>query len=489
VYGRELTVRNNWIEATFAMLNGAPTFLTMHPTRHRHIVDDRHEVFIELPADWHTSSTALMPIEGRRHAYFAHTYDELVDSPIVLGRSVTCEFTSAGTRHVVVFEGDAGRVDVDRVTADVQRIVETAIQMMGARADYPHYYFLNMLVEAGGGLEHANSCIVMAGRLVSRTRRAYVGYLMLLAHEFFHAWHGKRLRPVELGPFDYEREVYTHALWIVEGFTDYYGALLVARAGLATTEEYLGELSSTIEVVQATAGRLVTSAATASFDAWIKQYRPDENTPNTTINYYAKGGAIAFLLDAHMRRSTAGARSLDDVMRLAYQRFSGARGFTIAEFYQTVSDVAGYDMRPWLVHAAESTAELDYSEALDWFGLRFRPPDQRASRSSLGAVTRVDDGRLLVSHVRRNTPAHAAGVNVDDEIVAIDEIRVRPDTFQDRLQQYSPGDVLTLLVARRERLVRIPVEVAPEAARTWRLEPVPQPTAAQRERLASWLSR
>lgn len=447
LYGREMTVRTNWIESSFAMLNGAPTFISLVGGLAR-----PHDVRIQLPPSWTTSSTALSPVAGQPHTYRAADFDTLVDSPIVLGNSVRREFTVAGTRHVVVVEGDPAFFDVARATADTQKIVEAGGRVMGGRFDYPYYYALNLIVEAGGGLEHANSFLVMANRFTTRSRRAYINYLMLVAHEHFHAWNIKRLRPVELGPFDYEGENYTRALWIAEGFTDYYAGLLVARPGIATRDEYLEELSSQIAAVQTTPGRLVTSADLSSFDTWIKQYRPDENTPNTTINYYPKGAVIAFLLDARIRRATGGARSLDDLMRLAYERYSGAKGYTLEQFYQTASEVAGTDLRAWFAHAAESTDELDYSEALDWFGLRFHPVDPRVGRPWLGATTRDDGGRLVVSQVRRGTPALAAGVNVDDEILAIDDVRVRNDGLVSRLEQYRPGDRISLLVARRDRL-------------------------------------
>jgi predicted metalloprotease with PDZ domain len=482
VYGRELSVRNNWIEAAFAMLNGAPTFISLVDGRHL-----PHEVRFELPSTWSVSATAMPPIAGQVHAYRADNFDTLVDSPVILGNAVEREFTAGGKRHRMVFEGDLAFFDVDRATADTRRIVETAGRMMSGRFDYPHYAGLNMVVDAGGGLEHANGYLVMTGRYTTRTRRAYLGYLGLVAHELFHAWNIKRLRPLELGPFDYESENYTSALWMAEGFTDYYAALLVKRSGLSTTDEFFEELSAHIETVQTTAGRLVTSAAQSSYDAWIKQYRPDENTRNTTVNYYPKGVVIAFLLDARIRKATGGARSLDDAMRLAYERFSGEHGFTSEQLYQTVSDVAACDLRPWLARAVESTDELDYSEALDWFGLRFQPADPGPERAWLGAITRTESGRLVVSEVRRGTPAHAAGLNVDDELLAIDDVRVRADGLPVRLEQYRPQHTVSILVARRDRLMRLDVRLGTEPGRMWRVGPDPGATAEQRRRLAAWL--
>ena len=482
VYGREMTVRNNWIEQGFAMLNGAPTFISLVGGLAR-----PHEVRLELPSQWKASATALMAVGGQAHTYRAEDFDTLVDSPIIVGNPVQREFTVAGKRHVTVFEGDPGLFDVDRATADTQKIVEAGGQVMGGRFDYPHYYALNMIVDTGGGLEHKNSFLVMAGRFTTRTRRAYLGYLSLVAHEYFHVWNIKRLRPIELGPFDYENENYTKALWIAEGFTDYYAGLLVKRPGISTRDEFFEELSGHIEAVQTTPGRLVTSADMSSFDTWIKQYRPDENTPNTTVNYYPKGAVIAFLLDARIRKATAGAKSLDDAMRLAYERYSGATGYTMEQFYQAMSDTAGVTLRDWFATTAESTKELDYTEALDWFGLRFRPVDPRNQRAWLGATTRNDAGRLLVAQVRRETPAQSAGLNVDDEILAIDDVRVRAEGLAGRLDQYRPGDQVTVLVARRDRLMRLEVALGAEPGRAWRLEPMPNATDEQKKRLSAWI--
>jgi predicted metalloprotease with PDZ domain len=318
-----------------------------------------------------------------------------------------------------------------------------------------------------------------------------VAWLELASHELFHAWNVKRLRPVELGPFNYENEVLTRSLWIAEGFTDYYGELTVHRAGLSTRDEYLEALSNHIEALQTTPGRRVQSAEMASFDAWIKYYRPDENSANTSISYYEKGAIIAFLLDARIRKATGGARSLDDVMRAAFQKYSGSKGYTPEEFQAVAEQVSGTSLEAFFNRAVESTEELDYSEALDTFGLRFKPlespgPD-RPGRVWLGATTRNDAGRLVVTQVRRETPAHDAGINVDDEILAIDDFRVRADRLENRLDQYKPGDTVTMLVARREQLLRLNVTFGAEPPRQWRLEVSPTANETQKRQLEKWL--
>ncbi len=484
VYSREMTVRNNWIEAGFAMINGAPTFLTLVEPR----IARPHEVRVELPAAWTGVQTPLMPLAGTANAFRAEDFDTLIDSPIIIGNPVVREFTVDGKKHALVLEGDPSLFDADRAAADAQKIVVAAKGVMGPYL-YPHYYFLNLITESGGGLEHKNSFMGMAGRFTTRTHRSYLGWLGLISHEYFHNWNVKRLRPVELGPFDYENENYVRMLWVAEGFTDYYSDILLSRAKLSTRDEYFEGLSNQIEQVQTTPGRSVTPATIASYDTWIKQYRPDENTANTSVNYYPKGAVIGFLLDARIRKATSGAKSLDDGMRLALQRYSGDKGYTPEQFYQVMSETAGTDLRPWFAKAAESADELDYTEALDYFGLRFRPVDMRSARAFIGAGTRNDSGRLVVTSVRRGTPAIAAGLNVDDEILAIDEVRVRADGLTARLEQYKAGDRVTVLVARRDRLTKIDVTLGPEPGRVWRLETLATATDEQKARILGWLGQ
>ncbi|HSS48706.1 MAG TPA: PDZ domain-containing protein, partial [Thermoanaerobaculia bacterium] len=317
-----------------------------------------------------------------------------------------------------------------------------------------------------------------------------------------HAWNGKRLRPVELGPFDFEAENYTRSLWAVEGFTSYYGDLLVHRAGFSTRKEILKELSKTIEALQTTPARKVQPLDDASFDAWIKFYRRDENTPNSAISYYTKGAVVAFLLDARIRRATGGQKSLDDALRLAYRRYSGDRGFRPEELRQVLDEVAGVGLGDWLARAVDTTAELDYAEALDWYGLRFAESDpdkgEKGEKKTdsdtaelppgwLGAETEVQNGRLMVTVVKRETPAYEAGLNVGDEILAIGDYRVPPDGLDARLKNYRPGEKATLLVARRDRLTRLPVTFGEKIKGRWKLEPLPTATAEQQEHLDALL--
>jgi predicted metalloprotease with PDZ domain len=485
VYSHEMAVRTNWVEADFGLLNGAPTFVTLVESGPR-----PHEVALTLPAEWHTSVTALPEIRGASHEYRAPDYDTLVDSPIVVGNPALYHFTVDGKEHVLVDVGEGGVFDGAQAVRDLEKIVREHHRMWGF-VPYDHYVFLNMITEAGGGLEHKNSCTLMTSRWATRTRKAYVAWLELASHEFFHAWNVKRLRPVELGPFDYEHENYTRSLWVVEGITDYYAELAVRRASLSTQEEYLEGLSNQIEALQTTPGRLVQSVDLASLDAWIKYYRPDENSSNVSISYYTKGAVLGFLLDARIRSATHGSKSLDDVMRAAYEKYSGGRGYAPDQFREVAEHVSGLDLRAFWETAVGAAGELDYAGALSALGLRFRAPATPRSdapvKPYLGVSVRNDGGRLVVTQVQRATPAFDAGINVDDEILAIDDFRVRADQLASRLDQYRAGDAVSVLVARREQLHRLNVRLGSEPVKAWRLEVDPGAADGPRALFAAWL--
>jgi predicted metalloprotease with PDZ domain len=471
VYCHEMSVRTNWVDETFAILQGAATYLSVVDRLH-----NPHEVTFVLPDGWSQTISGMTRMGA--HTYLAGDYDGLVDSPVLLGNPDVHDFECGGKKHHLVNSLADKMWDAGQAVADVSRIVAKNLEMWGS-LPYEEYWFLNLLVEekGGGGLEHKNSCVLIASRYATRTRAGYVDWLELVSHEFFHVWNVKRLRPIELGPFDYENENYTRGLWVAEGFTEYYGSLMATRAGALKREEYLGgSLSRVIEMLQATPGRFTRSVELSSYDAWIKAYRPDENSINTTISYYIKGAVIAFLLDAKLR--AAGAMNLDDVMRLAYERYSGATGFPEA----AIQEIAG-------AVPTASTGELDYKDALELYGLRFKAIPPGPPKAWTGFTTKSDNGRLIVATVPRDTPAFESGLSADDEILAIDDSRVLYDQWAQRMEQLRPGDKVSLLISRRGKVLRADVLPSADPGKRWTLEVNPDATAAQREQLNAWLGQ
>ena len=491
VYSREMSVRTNWVDSDFALVNGAPTFITIADLKPR-----PHDVTVELPPGWNRSVTALPPTpSGQPNSYRAVDFDTLVDSPIVAGNPDIYEFTVDETPHLLVNVGDDGLWDGTRSAGDVELIVRQQHELWGS-IPYDRYVILNLITESGGGLEHKDSTVVMTSRWQMLDRQNYLNWLTLVSHEIFHAWNVKRLRPIELGPFNYEQEVHTKSLWAVEGLAVYYGALLVHRAGLSSRDEYFASLSNEIRRLQTTPGRQVQTLAQASYNAWIKFYRPNENSRNTTVNYYTKGAVVSFLLDAKMRRMSGGTRTLDDVMRLAYGRYSGAHGYTPEQLRVTIQDALGVDvnLNAWFDQVLDSVDELDYSEALDWFGLNLTmsesvdtPTDEERIPGWIGLTPRMSDDDLFVTQVTRGTPGFDAGFNVGDEILAIDGYRVRASSWDSRLEQYGIGEEASVLVARRGRLLPLRVVFGKKPDALWKLEPRTVQTNSQSYRVDSWL--
>ena len=366
VTSQERSVTTNWVDDTMAVLNGGPTFVTLADGASR-----PHEVHLELAGLWKRSMTSLAPApDGKPNHYRARDYDELVDSPIVAGDLDVREFTVDGSRHYLVSAGDMGVWNGARAARNLATIVEQHRRFWGT-LPYRRYVFLNLFRRGGGGLEHLNSTLLTSNATRVSTPRGYLSWLEFVSHEYFHAMNVKRLRPVELGPFDYEHPPRTGSLWISEGLTSYYGELMVQRSGLASTADALATLSTHIAHVQNAPGRLVQTLEQSSLEVWSGGTSGVGRDSTTTINYYEKGPVVGFLLDARIRRVTAGRRSLDDVMRLAYRRHSAARGFTAQEFQNAAAEIAGVDLADFFRKTLTSTEELDYTEALDWFGLRF----------------------------------------------------------------------------------------------------------------------
>ncbi len=490
VYANELTVRTCHLDGTHGFVNPAAVFPYV-PGREA----EPHALEVLPPAGWRVA-TAL---DGGPTEFTVRDFDALADAPIEIGTHRTVSFTALGKPHEIALWG-RGNVDATRLAEDARKIVEALGELMGG-LPYERYLFIVHLADRRrGGLEHAASTTLHVARTGFFPREAYEETLGLLAHEFFHLWNVKRLRPAALVPYDYAREQYTRLLWWFEGATSYYEKVALARAGILEPKRRLKMLAQALTTLERTPGAQKMSLEEASLLAWVKLYRPDENTPNSAISYYLKGELVAFALDLALR--CAGS-SLDDLLKMLTTRYE-AGGVPEDGVEQVASELLGpEDARRFFDRFVRGTVPLRLE--LEAFGVRFRrrvstgfddkggtPPAPRNENGRpdpgwLGVELAPGPGpKLEVQWVHEGSPAHRAGVYAGDEIVAEDGFRVDRAALWDRLCERGPGGELRLTVFRRDELVNVAVVLGGAREDAVWLEPAPDATPEQRAAFESW---
>jgi predicted metalloprotease with PDZ domain len=482
VYANELSVRTSELNDRHAFWNNAT--LLMYPDGHL----QAPSTLRVNPAPGWKIATGLPAVSGRENTFAAENFDTLYDSPVEVSNFKLLTFEVKGVPHRIVIDGE-GNYDPERMRRDVRKIVEEESAMMGD-IPYRDYTFI-LHLRGGGGLEHLNSTALGFPRFGFRAESSYRSFLSLVAHEFYHLWNVKRIRPDALGPFDYTRENYTKLLWVAEGLTEYYSHLLLRRAGLITEKEYLDHLADGIRGLQNTPGRFEQSLEESSFDAWVKYYRQDENSVNTQISYYDKGEIVGALLDLEIRRLSGGAKSLDDVMRHLYgEFFKKGRNYTPADFQHVSEMMAGSSLDQFFSRYVRGREELDYNATLGAAGLRLEAPgrgDSSRARAYLGADLGMEGERLVVRRVYAGGPAYEQGLNAYDQVVALDGVRVNSTTLGERLSEKKPGDTARLTVFRFDELRTLDIKLGSRPAGDYSITADPQPAAGQTRIYQGWV--
>ena len=486
VYANELSVRTNELNSDHAFWNNAA--LLMYPAGSI----NKPSTLRIVPANNWKIATGLPPVAGQSNTFRAENFDILYDSPVEVSNFKQIDFEVRGVPHRIVIDGE-GNYNADRMRAVVQKIVETETGMFGVIPYHDYTFILHLRSNIGGGIEHLNSTSLGFRRFGFSNDSGYRRFAALVAHEFFHLWNVKRIRPDALGPFDYTKENYTRLLWVAEGITEYYGNLMVRRAGLTSDKDYLDQLARSIRSVENTPGRLEMSAEEASFNAWIKEYRPDENSDNSQISYYDKGELLGLLLDLEIRGRSNNGKSLDDVMRYLYHEFyEKNRNYTPADFQKACELMAGSSLDDFFSRYVRGKDELNYDAALHAAGLklnRIGSDDMTAppARPFLGAELEQTGERLMVTSVRSGTPAYEEGLNARDQIVALDGVRVNKDLFESLIGGKRPGDTIHLTIFREDNLRTLDIKLGGRVDAPYQIEQEPSPTEAQKQIYRSWL--
>jgi predicted metalloprotease with PDZ domain len=462
VYAFDNSVRTAFLDARRGFFNGSSLFLKAHG----HETQAHRLELKTLPKGWEVA-TAIAPVKvdaRGRGGYEAANYDELIDHPVELGQFWRGRFLAHGVPHDFVVVGNWPDFDRERLLADTARICEAQIEFWHGKKKpaFDRYVFLLNAVDEGyGGLEHRNSTALIAARRdlpqlgkPHELTDGYVTLLGLISHEYFHTWNVKRLRPAEFATYEHSRENYTELLWFFEGFTSYYDDLFLRRAGLIDVPRYLKLLSKTLSSVLATPGRHVQSVAQASFDAWVKYYRQDENSINATISYYTKGSLVALAMDLLLRSGKQG--TLDDVMRLLWQRSSGGP-VSEADIQQAFNEVAGVDVSTALQTWVHGTEDPPWQALLERLGIAWKTEALTLAQRLGVKVSESALTGIKVTQVLRGGVAETSGVAVGDELLALDGWRLRRLDDAQRLLNVSPES--TLLVCRDQKVFELSLSI------------------------------
>lgn len=519
VYAADRSVRGAWLDRDHAFFNGACLLLQVAGR------EDAPSILHVDPPAWPADSTdglatmkewrvstgleRLTGGQGEFGAFRASDYAELIDNPVLMGNLQVIEFLAADVPHAMVICGleDA---DGERLQADLARLCAWHIDFFGQPAPFNRYAFLTrVLTGSHGGLEHKASSVLACGSDgIPRTGQAideagYRRFLGLVSHEYFHAWNVKRIRPAEFVGADLAAEAYTQQLWIFEGITSYYDDLALRRCGLISVEDYLEILGQSLTRLYRTPGRRFQTLEEASFDAWIKFYRPDENTPNATVSYYLKGALVALALDLTLRSRTAGTCSLDAVMRTLWQEYGAADsgGLPRGQFEETAARLSGLDLGSFFDQVLRSTIDPPLGILLAQFGVRLhlrsaegesdqggkRGRSEQAVRAWIGIKVQAGDGRARISHVVADGPAQGCGMIVGDELVAVGGQRVAPDGWERLVSRLAVDRPVQIHVFRDQRLRAMLCQPTAAPRDTCYLSLDPEATAESIARRNEWL--
>jgi predicted metalloprotease with PDZ domain len=462
IYAKELSVRTAYLDAQRAFFNGSNVFLA---------VKNQESQSCTINIEYLQTLTKLniaTTFQKQSDFYYAENYLDLIDHPVEISSFESVDFTAANIPHQIIISGQTN-VDLNKLAHDLQKICETIISFWGEKPPFQKYLFLVHATNEGcGGLEHQDCTALICNRedlpILNQPLKSenYQRFLGLCSHEYFHAWHVKKIKPISFQLIDFNQENYTQQLWIFEGITSYYDDLLLLRSGCISQKDYLSLVAQNISRVWRSNGRFKQSIADASFDTWIKAYRPDENTPNATISYYAKGAMVALALDLKLRLESS--ISLDHIMKYLWIEYGlKNKGLQEKEFESIVEQLSGLDLKDFFEQYVYGTQDPPLKELFAEFGisLQARAADSqqdnggKASKinkiSSLGLRYKTEGDFLKITHVFNNSAAEQAGLSANDLIVSINGIKVTANRL-DKCGFLAPNTSLEVHIFRNEIL-------------------------------------
>jgi predicted metalloprotease with PDZ domain len=470
VYAFELSVRTSFLDITHGYVSGTGVFMYIEELRN---LKGKLDVYpykgFKVVSTGMPKRAGSVPSDNVVEFDFEN-YDQLVDCPIEIGNQEVFEFYAAGVTHTVAMYG-VGNFNVAMLKKDMAKIVEAATDVFKVNPNKNYTFIIHNVIDGQGGLEHMNSTTLSVNRW-TYDQAHYLDFLSLVAHEYFHLWNVKRIRPVELGPFNYDKENYTTLLWVMEGFTTYYDELLLLRAGYYTPEVYMPKLLSSLNYVEGSVGTRIQPVAHSSFDAWIKAYRPNENSSNTGMTYYSRGALMAACFDAMIIDKYDGTKGLDDFMQVLYAKFYIGlnRGFSEIEFQEELESFLSQDLDQFFSDYIYGTKIPDYNAIFSKIGVAVQYTGRE--EPSLGASIVAEGAKMVVKSVRAGSAAEEGGLSVNDEIVGCNGFRMNAGTLSKLTASITNGELVNLLVSRDEILLELKVRITNYEKAQYRFIPI-----------------
>ncbi|MBX3363295.1 MAG: M61 family metallopeptidase [Phycisphaeraceae bacterium] len=480
VYANELRMRLRHVDDTHAFLSPSAVFVYEESRRHEPV-----RIRIDAPAGWRVAS-GLDPEHDDPRVLTAPDYDVLVDSPLEIGEHERIRFDVDGKPHDIVIWG-RGSWDARRLADDFSAIVRAQAEIFGAMPYDRYMFIVHCNPGMGGGTEHLNSTVMGVRPEAFEDDDRYANFLGLVSHEMFHTWNVKQFRPAGIHPYDYMTENYTELLWVAEGTTSYYDDLILARTGLISPSKYFNRLADSIAAHLAAPGRHVQSVAESSFDAWIKFNKPNADAHNATVNFYREGALASLMLDAEIRSRTEHRASLDDLMRELFLRYPlDGPGYTTQDLLALLEAMTSSSFREFFDRYIHGTDDYPLAEALAVFGLELSRADESVS-TYLGISGSDRNGAFVVNRVFSDGPAYRAGLNVDDEILAIDGIRVRPSDWDAAVKRLAHDRDVLIMYSRYDVISETLLTPQTRPGGKLRIRQVSEPTQAQQAAYESWI--
>jgi predicted metalloprotease with PDZ domain len=479
VYANEFNMRTRELNSEHAFVDPLSVFMYTDEAKNSPV-----QLRVIPFGNWKVT-TGLEEIPGSPFTYSAPTFEYFGDCPLEIGNQHDFEFFVDGKKHILSIYGE-GNWNSDTLITDITKIVIANKEFWGELPYDKYIFMIHCQPNAGGGTEHINSTIMGVRPFVFSNPGAYQGFLGLVSHEYFHTWNVKQLRPRAIAPYDFSRENYSEELWVSEGTTSYCDDLIMLRAKFWNANRYLENITQMVNNERSRYGNSVQSLAEASFDAWVKYWRSRQNAQNAESDYYGKGAQVSLILDLEIRNRSKNAASLDDVLRAMYQRYPRTKGFTNADLQKVCEEFGGGSFGEFFRRYVYSTDPLPWEQSLSYAGLTVTR-GETANKTGTGMITQDAGEKTRIVNITPHSPAERAGLEINDEIVALNGFRSRSTEITERLAAMSAGDTVTFVIFRNDKLKEISFPLEYYGTPRFTVSKVANPTELQKAMYQDWL--